>query len=124
MSLRPILTFGLPASSIMLPQVSRSSEIKLLSANVFTGVLDGPINDFERSTGHKVDILYGTAGSIQGRGQSGEPGDVTIVTKPMSVPLYNTRSRVKAWCQEVKTDRRGAGAAPYCVSESSGLPSW
>ena len=66
-----------------LAQAASASEIKLLSANVFTGVLDGLVREFERSSGHKVAIVYGTAGNIRGRVQSGDPGEVAIVTRPM-----------------------------------------
>jgi molybdate transport system substrate-binding protein len=74
---------GLFAVCALLPGVAGATEIRLLSANVFTGVLDGPIKDFERSSGHNVVIVYATAGNIKSRVQSGEPGDVTIVTRPM-----------------------------------------
>lgn len=68
-------------------QDALASEIRLLSANVFTGVLDEFVKDFERSSGHKVTIAYGTAGNIKGRVQSGEPGDVAIITRPMMEEL-------------------------------------
>jgi molybdate transport system substrate-binding protein len=83
MKWRSALFGGLFASTVLMPSASWSAEIKLLSANVFTGVLDGLISDFERSSGHKVVVIYGTAGSIRNRVQSGEIGDVTIVTRPM-----------------------------------------
>jgi molybdate transport system substrate-binding protein len=83
MSRRSALVITLFVVSALMPKVSGAAEIKLLSANVFTGVLDGPIRDFERASGHNVVIIYGTAGNIKSRIQSGEPGDVTIVTKPM-----------------------------------------
>ena len=75
----------LVASAVLLAlaQAASASEIKLLSANVFTGVLDGFVGEFERSSGHKVVIVYGTAGNIRDRVQSGEAGDVAIVTRPM-----------------------------------------
>ena len=75
----------LVASAILLAVVqgAAASEVRLLSANVFTGVLDGFVAEFERSSGHKVVIVYGTAGNIRGRVQSGEPGDLAIVTRPM-----------------------------------------
>jgi molybdate transport system substrate-binding protein len=60
-----------------------AAEIKVLSANVFTGVLDELVSEFERTTGHKVTIIYGTAGVIRNRVQAGEFGDITILTRPM-----------------------------------------
>jgi molybdate transport system substrate-binding protein len=83
MSSRSGVLAGLFAVCALLPEVAGATEIRLLSANVFTGVLDGPIKDFERTSGHSVVIVYATAGNIKGRVQSGEPGDVTIVTRPM-----------------------------------------
>ena len=68
---------------LVLAQAAWASEIKLFSANVFTGVLDAFVGEFERSSGYKVAIVYGTAGNISGRVQSGEAGDVAIVTRPM-----------------------------------------
>jgi molybdate transport system substrate-binding protein len=83
MSSRSAVLAGLFAVCALLPGVAGATEIRLLSANVFTGVLDGPIKDFERASGYNVVIIYATAGNIKGRVQSGEPGDVTIVTRPM-----------------------------------------
>lgn len=90
MSSRSVVFAGLIAVCALLPEVAGAAEIRLLSANVFTGVLDGPIKDFERASGHNVVIIYATAGNIKGRVQSGEPGDVTIVTRPMMDELEKT----------------------------------
>ena len=68
---------------LALAQAVSAAEVKVLSANVFTGVLDGFVGEFERASGHKVAIVYGTAGNIRGRVQSGEAGDVAILTRPM-----------------------------------------
>jgi molybdate transport system substrate-binding protein len=64
--------------------VANAAEIKVLSADVFTGVLDQLAGDFERTTGHKVTIVYGTAGATRNRVQAGEIGDVTILPRPMT----------------------------------------
>lgn len=63
--------------------IANAAEIKVLSANVFTGVLDEPFRDYERSSGNKVVFEYATAGKVKDRVQSGEPADVAIVTRPM-----------------------------------------
>jgi molybdate transport system substrate-binding protein len=60
-----------------------ATELTVLSADVFTGVLGELTGDFERSTGHKVTILYGTAGAIRSRVQTGESGDLTILPRPV-----------------------------------------
>jgi len=87
MSFRSALFAGLCAVAALIPEISHAAEIKVLSANVFTGVLDGLIGDFERSSGHKVTIVYATAGVVKSRVQSGEAGDVAIASKPMLAEL-------------------------------------
>jgi molybdate transport system substrate-binding protein len=72
----------LPAASFK-GAAAHAAEIKVLSANVFTGVLEGLFGEFERQSGHKVSFIYGTAGAIKTRVQAGEFGDVTILPRPM-----------------------------------------
>jgi len=67
--------------------VEEAAEIKVLSADVFTGVLRELANDFERSAGHRVSIVYGTAGAIRDRVQAGEVADVAILPRPMLVQV-------------------------------------
>jgi molybdate transport system substrate-binding protein len=59
-----------------------AAELSVLSANVFTGVLDDVVKGFEASSGNRVAITYATAGRIKDRVLSGEAGDVAILTKP------------------------------------------
>ena len=75
--------------------VANAAEIKVLSADVFTGVLDELASAFERTSGHRVTIVYGTAGATRSRIQAGEIGDVTILPRPMSL-LATEASGVKA----------------------------
>jgi molybdate transport system substrate-binding protein len=113
MSVRPMLFAGL-AFLIASPEIGRSAEIKVLSANVFTGVLDGQFRDFERISGHKVTFDYGTAGNIRGRVESGEPGDVVIVTRPMMDALEKDGNVVRGSTRDMARSavalvvRRGA----------------
>jgi molybdate transport system substrate-binding protein len=62
---------------------AHADEIRVLSANVFTGVLDELVSGFERTSGHKVTVVFGTAGTIRNRVQTGEFADVTILPRPM-----------------------------------------
>lgn len=61
--------------------------IKVASANVLEGVLDGLVAEFERTTGHKVGIAYATAGVIRNRIRDGEAADVVILPRPMMEEL-------------------------------------
>jgi molybdate transport system substrate-binding protein len=76
-------------SYVFLP-VAYADEIRLLSANVFTGVLDEPIAGYGRGTGQSVVIVYGTAGAIRNRIRDGEFADVTILPRPMMDDLQRT----------------------------------
>src|SRR5262245_43203773 len=63
--------------------VAKATKITVLSADVFTGVFDALAGNFERTTGHKVTIVYDTAGAIRNSVQTGEAGEVTMVPRPM-----------------------------------------
>ena len=60
--------------------VANGADIKVLSA----GALEPPLNDllpqFERSSGHKVTIIYETVGALMSRLQRDESADVAIVS--------------------------------------------
>jgi molybdate transport system substrate-binding protein len=76
---------GISFSPVLLDRAggARAVEIKVLSANVFTGVLDRLTSGFEGESRHKVIIIYDTAGAIRSRVQAGEFADVTILPRPM-----------------------------------------
>ena len=67
----------------LLGNLANAGEIKVLSANVFTGVLDDHFHAYERSSGNKIVFEYATAGKVGDRIQSGEQADVAISTKPI-----------------------------------------
>ena len=67
-----------------------AGEIKVLSANVFTNVLDDQFRNYERSSGNKVVFEYATAGKVRDRVLSGEQADVAIVARPMIDQLEAT----------------------------------
>jgi molybdate transport system substrate-binding protein len=78
---------------------SQAAEIRVLSANVFTNVLDNVFRDFERASGHHVTFVYVTAGVVKSRIQSGEVPDVAILPRPMLDELT----------QQGKVDARSVG---------------
>jgi molybdate transport system substrate-binding protein len=91
-----------------------ASELRLLSANVFTGVLDPMLGEFERSSGHTVSVVYETAGKVKGRIEAGNQGDVVIVTRPLMEELekkgevVSSTVRDMARSQVALVVRRGA----------------
>jgi molybdate transport system substrate-binding protein len=70
--------FGITAGS-----TARAAEIKLLSASALHPVIDAVIPDFEKSSGHKITVTYGTAGAVADRVQKGEAADIVISSVPM-----------------------------------------
>jgi molybdate transport system substrate-binding protein len=70
--------FGITAGS-----TARAAEIKLLSASALHPVIDAVIPDFEKSSGHKITVTYGTAGAVADRVQKGESADIIVSSVPM-----------------------------------------
>jgi molybdate transport system substrate-binding protein len=60
-----------------------AAEIKLLSASALHPAIDALIPDFEKSSGHKITVAYGTAGAVADRVQKGEAADIVISSVPM-----------------------------------------
>ena len=73
-------------------------DIKVVSASALHPALDTLIPDFEKSSGHKVTVAYGTAGAVADRVQKGEAADIVI----SSVPLID---RLQAQGKVVAGDR-------------------
>jgi molybdate transport system substrate-binding protein len=72
-----LFLFGITAGS-----TARAAEIKLLSAVALHPAIDALIPQFEKSSGHKVTVAYGTAGGVAKRVQEGESVDLVISAAP------------------------------------------
>jgi molybdate transport system substrate-binding protein len=62
---------------------ARAAEIKLLCAVALQPGFVSLIPDFEKSSGHKVTITYGTAGAVADRVQKDEAADIVISAGPL-----------------------------------------
>ena len=60
---------------------AHAAEIKVLNALGFKDVMDDLGPKFERATGHKLTIKFGTMGGIVKMVQDGEPADVVIIPR-------------------------------------------
>jgi molybdate transport system substrate-binding protein len=58
-----------------------AAEIKVLSSGNMMPILAPLVTDFERATGHKLLVDYGSAGQMRKRLQAGEAADVAIVQR-------------------------------------------
>src|SRR4051794_18297027 len=72
------IALGLALSGITAGTIARAAEIKLLCAVALHPAIDALIPNFEKSSGHKVTIAYGTAGAVVDRVQKGEAADIVI----------------------------------------------
>ena len=59
-----------------------ANDIKVMSANVFTHVIEEVAKDFTSTTGQRVTIDYDTIGRVRDRIQKGEVADVVILARP------------------------------------------
>src|SRR5215204_6689739 len=77
------MSLGLGLFGITAGSTARAAEIKVLSASALHPAIDALIPDFEKSSGHKVTVDYGTAGAVADRVQKGEAADIVISSVPM-----------------------------------------
>jgi len=66
---------------------TRAAEVRLLSAAAMQSVFKNVAGAFERTSGHKLVISYGTIGAIAQRVQGGESADVVIGSSLSMPPL-------------------------------------
>jgi molybdate transport system substrate-binding protein len=81
------IAFGLALLGITATSTARAAEIKLLCAVALHPAIDALIPDFEKSSGHKVTVAYGTAGAVVNRVQKGEAADIVISSVPLMEQL-------------------------------------
>jgi molybdate transport system substrate-binding protein len=83
LSVSATIAFGLALFGITAGSTARAADIKLLCAVALHPAIDALIPNFEKSSGHKVTVAYGTAGAVADRVQKGEAADIVISSVPM-----------------------------------------
>src|SRR5437667_2614359 len=83
LSVSATIALGLALFGINPGSTARAAEIKLLCAVALQPGMVALIPDFEKSSGHKVTIAYGTAGAVADRVQKGEAADIVISAGPV-----------------------------------------
>src|SRR6267154_4816767 len=81
-SVSTTVAFGIALFAITSGSTARAAEIKLLCAVALHPAMAALIPDFEKSSGHKVTIAYGTAGAVADRVLKGEAADIVISAVP------------------------------------------
>jgi len=82
-SVSATIALGLGLFGITVGSTARAADIKLLCAVALHPAFDTLIPVFEKSSGHKVTVAYGTAGAVADRVQKGEAADLVINSVPM-----------------------------------------
>jgi molybdate transport system substrate-binding protein len=79
-----LMTRILFAAALMMASagMADAAEIKALFAETFRPTTAQVIPQFEKSSGHKVTLAFGTAGAVTARIQNGEPADVAVTAAP------------------------------------------
>ena len=95
LSVSATMAWGLALVGITGGSTARAAEIKLLCAVALQPAMVVLIPDFEKSSGHKVTIAYGTAGAVVDRVQKGEAADIVISSVPL-IDQLQAQGRVVA----------------------------
>ncbi len=90
-----IVAFGLLLLGSTAESPAQADEVRLLCASALHPVVDALMPDFEKSTGHKVTVSYGTAGAVAERVQKGEVVDLVVSSVPM-INLLQTQGKLVA----------------------------
>jgi len=75
----------LAAACLAATSAVRSAEIKVLATIAVKAVMDDLVPQFERDSGHKVAIRFGTGAMLRKQIDAGESFDVAILTPPEAV---------------------------------------
>jgi len=76
----------------------RADDIKVMSTIGVKPALPGLIAEFERSSGHKVSIVWGNAATLKTRYLEGEQADVAVLTAAAIDDLLKAGKLVSARC--------------------------
>jgi molybdate transport system substrate-binding protein len=77
------IAMGLILFGVIAGSAAGAAEMKLLCAVALHPAIDVLAPEFEKSSGHKVTVAYGTAGAVVNRIQKGEAADIAISSVPM-----------------------------------------
>jgi molybdate transport system substrate-binding protein len=109
-------TAVMAVSALLSPgQMAEAADLKVLSSVALTAVLDELTPEFEKATGHKLNIGYGLAAELKKRVLDGEPADIIILTRAMMDELQK-ENKLSA------NSLTNAAGTPVSVAARSGAP--
>jgi molybdate transport system substrate-binding protein len=97
MTMKTFLKSAVASTALLIASASPAGadEIRLLSAAAMQSVFKEIAGEFERASGHKLTIAYGTIGAVGDRVLRGEPADVAIGSTLIMPGLVNA-GRIRA----------------------------
>src|SRR5215471_18230462 len=78
LSVSALMALGVALFGVIAGSTARAAEVNLLCAVALQPAMVALLPDFEKSSGHKVTIAYGTAGAVANHVQKGEAADIVI----------------------------------------------
>lgn len=80
--------------ALLLGGPAAAAEVKAFIAEAFRGAMDVIATDYEKASGNKLTVVYGTAGALRDRIRAGEPVDVALLPRSSFDPLLADRKLV------------------------------
>ncbi len=90
-----LVTMAILLTAAGAPRGAAAAEIKVLSAGAFKQVLLALLPDFEKQTGHRVQIANDTVGGLTRRIEGGENFDLAVLT-PAAIEALVSKGRLVA----------------------------
>jgi molybdate transport system substrate-binding protein len=78
-------------AAALLSGVAAAAEVTAFIANAFKPAMEVLTPEFEKTSGHKLALVYGTAGALRDRLDKGEPADMLLLPRAFFDPLKNER---------------------------------
>jgi molybdate transport system substrate-binding protein len=75
-----IIVLGLIVLGLIMSPPAAAADIRVLSAGAVEAPLEAVVHAFERESGHKVTVTFGTVGALQGKLKAGDKADVVILS--------------------------------------------
>jgi molybdate transport system substrate-binding protein len=92
-------------------------DVKVMSAGAVEPMVKRLGPAFEKESGHKLDLHFGTAGALRARLESGEGADLVILPAAVVSPLEQSGLLVRGSAQDL-----GRTVTGVCVKEGAAAP--
>ena len=102
---------------LLFPNAAKAADMKLISSVGVRPVIEELVPQFERASGHKVEIMFGTAVQMKAKADAGEPFDLAILNPPQIDDLIKQGKAEAATRADIA--RSGMG---FAISQNATKP--